>query len=90
MSNVEILKACDNYFNQTKYKDNVKDFLDKMTTQIIDGKNLNVSETGNVNLTGMFIGKAGIGYQLLRFFDWENIPSTLCLETPLFYYKTLH
>ena len=29
---------------------------------------------------GLFMGFAGIGYQLLKFYDWKNIPSILCLE----------
>jgi hypothetical protein len=90
MSNIEILTACDKYFNQTKYQNITNNFLDQISTQIIEGKSPGVSETGNLNLTGMFIGKTGVAYQLLRFHDWINMPSTLCLETPLFFYKTLH
>lgn len=90
MSNLEVLNACDRYFNQTTYQNTTNNFLDELTTQIIEARNVKVSEVGNVNLTGMFIGKTGVGYQLLRLFDWENIPSIICLESPLFLYKTLH
>ena len=31
---------------------------------------------------GVLAGISGMAYQMLRFYDWENTPSLLCLETP--------
>jgi lantibiotic modifying enzyme len=90
MSNIEILNAADNYFKDNYYQDIINSFINQVSEQTIMGKLPKVSENGSINLTGMFIGLTGVGYQLLRFYDWENIPSIICLETDFYKYKTLH
>lgn len=43
-----------------------------------------------MELLGLFLGYAGFGYQMLRFYDWEDTPSILCLETPKTKNNELH
>ena len=90
MGNLEILAASDNYFKENRYTNLINNFLEDLSSNIIEGKIPRVSENGAINLTGMFVGKTGVGYQLMRFYDWEKVPSIICLETPLHYYKTMH
>lgn len=90
MSNIEVLHAADRYFMTNTHEELVNSYINQVSQQIINGKLPKVSENGMINLTGMFIGITGVGYQLLRFYDWENIPSIICLETEFFKYKTLH
>ena len=90
MSNIEVLHAADRYFMTNTHEELVNSCINQVSQQIINGKLPKVSENGMINLTGMFIGITGVGYQLLRFYDWENIPSIICLETEFFKYKTLH
>lgn len=90
LSNIEILNAADRYFKENTYQSMINSYISQVANQILNGKLPKVSETGLINLTGMFIGITGVGYQLLRFYDWENIPSIICLETDFYKYKTLH
>jgi lantibiotic modifying enzyme len=90
MSNIEVLYAADRYFLTNTHEELVNSYINQVSQQIINGKLPKVTENGMINLTGMFIGITGVGYQLLRFYDWENIPSIICLETEFFKYKTLH
>lgn len=77
--NLEILKGLSSKNENDSF---IWDYLDKLCDDFIKNKKLNCGDGGQMELLGLFMGYSGFGYQMLRFFDWENTPSVLCLETP--------
>ncbi|MFB9096447.1 DUF4135 domain-containing protein [Flavobacterium jumunjinense] len=90
LSNIEILKSAGRILQNDYYESISENFINKLSLEILNDKIPKVSETGNLNYNGMFIGLTGVAYQLLRFYNWEETPSIICLETNLYKYKTLH
>lgn len=78
LGNAEMLRAiikATSRDEQQSYK-----WINSIINDINAGKDI-VCGDDNVNSQmGLFMGFAGIGYQLLRFYDWENLPSILSLE----------
>lgn len=89
--NLEILRALSLYLHDRDLENRVSVHVGKL----IDNANADVKWRSGmpgreIDLLGLFMGLAGIGYQLLRFFDWENIPSVLFLESPEVKTKYFH
>lgn len=68
----------------------IRTYLKQYIAQASQGKQFRCGTGGDLELLGAFVGKAGIGYNLLRLAEWEHIPSLLCLESPLLNEACLH
>ena len=55
-------------------------WVNSIAIEISNGKDIICGDDNRNSQVGLFMGFAGIGYQLLRFYDWKNVPSILCLE----------
>jgi type 2 lantibiotic biosynthesis protein LanM len=77
--NLEILKGLSDKNENDSF---ILDYLDKLCDDFSTNKKFNCGDGGQMQLLGLFMGYSGFGYQMLRFYDWENTPSVLCLETP--------
>lgn len=77
--NLEILKGLSIKEENNNY---IWNYLDKLCDDFSENKKFNCGDGGQMELLGLFMGYSGFGYQMLRFYDWENTPSLLCLETP--------
>lgn len=78
MGNLEVLQAV------LKWKgvdgENCLRWFNSIVNEIISGKDIVCGDDNRNSQVGLFMGFAGIGYQLLRFYDWKSLPSILCLE----------
>lgn len=77
--NLEILRALN---DEKEIDDYVWNYLDKLCDEFSENKTFKCGDGGQMELLGLFMGYSGFGYQMLRFYDWKNTPSVLCLETP--------
>ena len=77
--NLEILKGLSNKHKNDSF---IWNYLDKLCDDFSLNKKNNCGDGGQMELLGLFMGYSGFGYQMLRFYDWKNAPSVLCLETP--------
>lgn len=77
MGNLEVLNAL-----PVNGQDNscCINWLNSVVNEINMGKDIICGDNNRNSQVGLFMGFAGIGYQLLRFYDWERLPSILCLE----------
>lgn len=55
-------------------------WVNSIAMEISQGKDIICGDDNRNSQVGLFMGLAGIGYQILKFLDWENVPSILCLE----------
>lgn len=76
LGNLEVLRLL---FRQDDTK--AIKWVNAIAIEISKGKDIICGDDNRNSQVGLFMGLAGIGYQLLKFYDWENIPSILCLET---------
>ena len=82
MGNLEVLLSILNR-NNVLTSHGVK-WINSIANEINCRKDVICGDDNRNSQVGLFMGFAGIGYQLLRFFDWENVPSILFLEvTPI-------
>lgn len=90
--NLEILKCISNYskINKIEVENFVNEVLFSITKDFMKGEKFYYGDASGDELIGLYLGLSGIGYQLLRFYDWENVPSILCLETPNSLNNVLH
>lgn len=91
LGNMEILYALSTRLKDLDTKNSIFHYLNDLSIKIID--NIHVIRNGvegNTEIIGLFTGITGTAYQLLRFYDWENTPSILCLETKNYLNKVLH
>lgn len=58
----------------------VSKWVNSIALEISKGKDIVCGDDNRNSQVGLFMGFAGIGYQLLKFYDWKNVPSILCLE----------
>ena len=84
--NLEILYAIAHRNSDAVLKNKVHDVLGKIVEESLRDVSFRYGDGGNMEILGLFVGLSGMGYQLLRFYDWKKVPSILCLETP----KTLN
>lgn len=91
LGNMEILLALSTKLNDLNTKNSIYQYLNELSESII--KDINVIRhgvEGKTEVVGLFTGIAGISYQFLRFYDWKNTPSVLCLETKNYLNQILH
>ncbi len=81
LGNLEVLRLLSRQDDAKAIK-----WVNNIAIEISKGKDIICGDDNRNSQVGLFMGLAGIGYQLLKFYDWENIPSILCLETS---YSTL-
>ena len=75
MGNLEILHLL-SMRNDTK----ALKWVNSIATEISKGQDVICGDDNRNSQVGLFMGFAGIGYQLLKFYDWNKVPSILCLE----------
>lgn len=90
LGNLEVLYAISKKLKDNELKKNVLDTINNISSQFLDGKKLKSGDDGQLGLYSLFMGYAGMGYQFIRFYDWENTPSILCLESSCLENKVLH
>ncbi len=91
LGNLEIVKAINNKLRREEVEGLVYSYLAELVQQKKQSKIFKTGHEGLViDLLSLFTGLAGIGYALLRFADWDNIPSVLSLEGPLCNLNNLH
>lgn len=78
MGNIEILHALENL----GYKVDVDLSLceRKIIHDILNKSSIWCGDDDFDSLIGLFMGIAGVGYQLLRVYSWEKVPSVMSLE----------
>lgn len=79
LGNLEILHILQNFRHEVDY--DLKSHEENIITNIINKFPLLCGDDNYDSLIGLFMGKAGFGYQLLRMASWKDIPSVMCLET---------
>ncbi len=57
-----------------------KPWVNSIAIEISKGQDVICGDDNRNSQVGLFMGFAGIGYQLLKFYDWNKVPSILCLE----------
>ena len=75
MGNLEILHLLSMQNDTKTFR-----WVNSIATEISKGQDIICGDDNRNSQVGLFMGFAGIGYQLLKFYDWKNIPSILCLE----------
>lgn len=75
MGNLEILHLL-SMRNDTK----ALKWVNSIAIEISKGQDVICGDDNRNSQVGLFMGFAGIGYQLLKFYDWNKVPSILCLE----------
>lgn len=90
MGNLEILFAIGRYIHDDKMTSFVLQTLNSIAGQIHSGMEIRCGDDGVVGLDGLFMGIAGVGYQFLRFAEWDLTPSVLCLELKNNLHKEIH
>lgn len=75
LGNLEVLRLLSMQDDTKVFK-----WVNSIATEISKGKDIICGDNNRNSQVGLFMGFAGIGYQLLKFYDWKNIPSILCLE----------
>ncbi|MDR2207061.1 MAG: hypothetical protein LBE36_13005 [Flavobacteriaceae bacterium] len=90
LGNLEILLAIAYRNKDDDTLNIVNNYLKFLCNEFLENKNFIYGTEGKTDILGLFLGKAGFGYQLLRFCDWENVPSVMCLEIPNNLNKILH
>lgn len=91
LGNAEILYGIGIKLNDDEIKNKVLSYISWLCNNIEN--DLSFFENGadgKTEILGLFMGNAGFAYQLLRFYDWKNTPSVLCLETIHSLNKLLH
>lgn len=90
LGNIEILRAIGSYLNDDKIKIFIENYLQTLILKYKNGESFRTGEDGTIPLVNLFMGEAGIGYGFLRQYDWTNVPSILCLESPNNEFINLH
>lgn len=74
MGNLEVLHAL------TGNPAHCLKWVDAIAKEIISNQDVICGDNNRNSQVGLFMGFAGVGYQLLRFYDWERLPSIICIE----------
>lgn len=84
MGNCEVLKAIGTFLGDENVLAGAESYVADALMRVRQGENWRCGVThANIDQYGFFIGLAGIGHSLLRFADWNSVPSILALEGPL-------
>ena len=79
--NLEVMYCISNILNNDYYTTLINNWLYTLTDRVLNNESLICGDDSDKELYGLFMGLSGLGYQFLRFYDWENTPSLLFLET---------
>ncbi|WP_171047811.1 type 2 lanthipeptide synthetase LanM [Pedobacter xixiisoli] len=90
-SDYEVLSLCASYLRDKKLQEKVTSKLHALNKNILSNSYQMVYGDGNkMEMLGLFTGLCGIGYVLLRHYDWENVPSVISNESSNLNYRTAH
>lgn len=78
LGNIEMLKAIISALNDNS--DIVTLWVQSIIKYINSGGEIFCGDDNVNSQIGLYMGISGIGYQLLRFLDWKNVPSIMALE----------
>ena len=85
MGNLEILKAIDSIlYDGHKYETRILEWINSIIKLIKEEGKILCGDDNLDSQLSMFMGYAGVGYQLLRMYDWQHLPSIMCMETSPF------
>ncbi len=91
LGNLEILFALAKRLNAIEVQKEIIAYLHSLISIQSRDKKWKCGMLGrSVELYDLFLGLAGIGYGMLRFADWKNVPSVLALEVPGIMNPCLH
>lgn len=91
LSNAEILRSSGVFLEDSRLTDVAVSWMNQVLYKVRNNPaSLIYGDGRNQRMIGLFDGMSGIGYELLRFYDWKNIPSALYIENPECFCKYLH
>jgi type 2 lantibiotic biosynthesis protein LanM len=91
MGNLEVLYAISRHRNDLQMQDKIYNYLYLLSLEFLNyGKRFKSGTNSRNAPLGLFKGLAGFGYNLLRFYDWQNTPSVLILENDISKNDGLH
>lgn len=79
--NLEVMYCISNILNNDYHTTLINNWLYTLADRVLNNESLICGDDSDKELYGLFMGLSGLGYQFLRFYDWENTPSLLFLET---------
>lgn len=77
LGNLEILKMIANTLNDKELSLYVDSQISNLAAKVIAGEEIVFGDGHTLPTMGLFLGKSGVAYQMLRFSNWENVPSLL-------------
>lgn len=77
LGNLEIIKIIAETIKDNKLSIFVNSQINYLATKIIANEELVFGDGHKLPTLGLFLGQAGVAYQMLRFSNWENVPSIL-------------
>ena len=83
LGNLEILKIINNYEKDFQLNNHIYNYIHSLCLQYEKGIKFQCGDGGKMELLGLFMGLSGFAYQMIRFYNWDETPSLLCLETPI-------
>lgn len=90
-SDLEILKICNTQLKDRRLETLINNGVNELTGRVLsDSFQMVYGDGSKMEMLGLFLGLSGIGYLFLRFYDWENMPSVLSLESSKLNYKAAH
>ncbi|AZA90965.1 Lantibiotic modifying enzyme [Chryseobacterium nakagawai] len=90
LGNLEVLYAMALQAKDEIQQAKILAYIDKVAEKILEGSILREGNEGTTEVLGLFTGVIGQVFQLLRFSEWDKVPSILCLELPNNLNKILH
>lgn len=80
LGNLEILRIIGETMNDCSISEYAVECANAIALRVINEEELVYGDGSILPTIGLFLGKAGIAYQLLRFAHWESVPSVLFLN----------
>jgi len=90
-SDWEILRICNSKLKNDQLELTINKGIAEINDRVLENSFQMIYGDGTkMEMLGLFLGLSGIGYLFLRFYDWENMPSVLCLESSKLNYRAAH
>ena len=82
LGNLEILKIIGESLDDVQIINIAHSGMSSLASKIINGNELIYGDGRHMPSYGLFLGRSGAAYQMLRFAKWETVPSILFLNFP--------